>query len=211
MSSANTGCLTLRHSATPFCFGSYSSERSLFDWRHFSQGTKTPWYLLTWSVFKELFSILKTCVSNYPERWITYRRQSHQFKVFTARLFVNPGFLCRCRHSVQNQVGLHEAQLWKQDTQLHEGGESRQSSAILPQWLATLYRIDGADLLSLHPQLVEATKSIQDDKVRSRFVKASEFLVETLKAAKYNSCYFGRTEKKQDRLCTKEGWFTCQV
>lgn len=59
-------------------------------------------------------------------------------------------------------------------------------------------------------ELVEATKSIQEDKVRNEFLKASEFLVETLKAAKYNGCYFDRTEKQQDRLCSKEGWFTCQ-
>lgn len=32
-----------------------------------------------------------------------------------------------------------------------------------------------------------------------------------LKAARYNGCYFDRTEKEADRLCTREGWFTCQV
>lgn len=78
-------------------------------------------------------------------------------------------------------------------------------AAKVPGNIASYWR---AALLS---QLVEATKSIQEDKVRKEFLEASQFLVETLKAAKYNGCYFDRTEKKQERLCTKEGWFTCQV
>ncbi|XP_076598080.1 DNA fragmentation factor subunit beta [Chaetodon auriga] len=55
-----------------------------------------------------------------------------------------------------------------------------------------------------------ATNSIQKAKVRQEFVKASESLKEMLKAAGYNGCYFDRTEKEPDRLCTQEGWFTCQ-
>lgn len=66
-------------------------------------------------------------------------------------------------------------------------------------------------LLCLCSQVVEATKTIQKTKIRAEFLKASKFLVETLKAAKYNGCYFDRTEKEPDRLCTQEGWFTCQV
>lgn len=32
-----------------------------------------------------------------------------------------------------------------------------------------------------------------------------------LKEAKYNGCYFDRTEHEDHRLCSQEGWFTCQV
>lgn len=35
--------------------------------------------------------------------------------------------------------------------------------------------------------------------------------METLKEAKYNGCYFDRTGHEDHRLCTQEGWFTCQV
>ncbi|XP_051280869.1 DNA fragmentation factor subunit beta [Dicentrarchus labrax] len=56
----------------------------------------------------------------------------------------------------------------------------------------------------------DATKSIQKAKVKAEFLKASKCLVEMLKTAKYNGCYFDRTEKEPDRLCTREGWFTCQ-
>ncbi|XP_028266524.1 DNA fragmentation factor subunit beta [Parambassis ranga] len=56
----------------------------------------------------------------------------------------------------------------------------------------------------------DATKRIQKAKVKAEFVKTSKCLLEMLKAAKYNGCYFDRMEKEPDRLCTKEGWFTCQ-
>ncbi|KAF3860139.1 hypothetical protein F7725_000394 [Dissostichus mawsoni] len=53
-----------------------------------------------------------------------------------------------------------------------------------------------------------ATKTIQKAKVREEFLKTSKSLSEMLKTAKNNGCYFDRTEK--ERLCTREGWFTCQ-
>lgn len=60
-------------------------------------------------------------------------------------------------------------------------------------------------------QVDGATKQIQKAKVKTEFVKTSKRLLEMLRVAKYNGCYFDRTEKEPDRLCTKEGWFTCQV
>nr|XP_046253466.1 DNA fragmentation factor subunit beta [Scatophagus argus] len=59
-------------------------------------------------------------------------------------------------------------------------------------------------------EVVDATKTIQKAKVRAEFLKATNCLVEMLKMAKYNGCYFDRTEKEPERLCTREGWFTCQ-
>ncbi|XP_029974391.1 DNA fragmentation factor subunit beta [Salarias fasciatus] len=56
----------------------------------------------------------------------------------------------------------------------------------------------------------EAAKSIEKAKVKAEFLKASKCLTEILKEAKYNGCYFDRTEKTSERLCTQEGWFTCQ-
>lgn len=32
-----------------------------------------------------------------------------------------------------------------------------------------------------------------------------------LKSVKYNGCYFDRREEEAVRLCTMEGWFSCQV
>ncbi|XP_070696189.1 DNA fragmentation factor subunit beta [Pempheris klunzingeri] len=56
----------------------------------------------------------------------------------------------------------------------------------------------------------DATKTIQKAKVRAEYLKASQCLLEMLKTARYNGCYFDRTKKEPDRLCTQEGWFTCQ-
>lgn len=66
-------------------------------------------------------------------------------------------------------------------------------------------------VFGLCSQVDEATKTIQKAKVRAEYLKTSKCLVEMLKTAKYNGCYFDRTEKQPDRLCTREGWFTCQV
>ncbi|XP_053173096.1 DNA fragmentation factor subunit beta [Scomber japonicus] len=55
-----------------------------------------------------------------------------------------------------------------------------------------------------------ATKLVQTAKVKAEFLKTSKCLVEMLKSVKYNGCYFDRTEKEPHRLCTQEGWFTCQ-
>ncbi|XP_041655327.1 DNA fragmentation factor subunit beta [Cheilinus undulatus] len=56
----------------------------------------------------------------------------------------------------------------------------------------------------------DAAKTIQKAKVRAEFEEASNCLVEMLQTAKYNGCYFDRTAKEPHRLCTQEGWFTCQ-
>ncbi|XP_054464647.1 DNA fragmentation factor subunit beta [Anoplopoma fimbria] len=55
-----------------------------------------------------------------------------------------------------------------------------------------------------------AAKTIPKAKVREEFLKTSKCLAGMLKAAKHNGCYFDRTEKEADRLCTQAGWFTCQ-
>ncbi|XP_044208169.1 DNA fragmentation factor subunit beta [Thunnus albacares] len=55
-----------------------------------------------------------------------------------------------------------------------------------------------------------ATKDLRTAKARAEFLKTSNHLAEMLKSARYNGCYFDRTEKEPNRLCTREGWFTCQ-
>ncbi|XP_030640875.1 DNA fragmentation factor subunit beta [Chanos chanos] len=53
-------------------------------------------------------------------------------------------------------------------------------------------------------------QSIQNAKTKSEYKKVVENLMEKLKSAKYNGNYFDRREKEAHRLCTKEGWFSCQ-
>ncbi|XP_061701041.1 DNA fragmentation factor subunit beta isoform X2 [Syngnathoides biaculeatus] len=59
-------------------------------------------------------------------------------------------------------------------------------------------------------ELDEATKSVTKAKVRVECAQASESISEMLKSDKFNGCYFDRTQKETRRLCTREGWFTCQ-
>ncbi|KAK2898493.1 hypothetical protein QQF64_032280 [Cirrhinus molitorella] len=54
------------------------------------------------------------------------------------------------------------------------------------------------------------TKTIPNAKTKSEYKKVVENLSEKLKAARYNGTYFDRSEKDVHRLCTEEGWFTCQ-
>ncbi|XP_053705950.1 DNA fragmentation factor subunit beta [Synchiropus splendidus] len=53
-------------------------------------------------------------------------------------------------------------------------------------------------------------EKIKDNVVVAKYSKISELMEEMLKSANYNGCYFDRTSKESNCLCTKEGWFTCQ-
>ncbi|KAM4562401.1 DNA fragmentation factor subunit beta [Odontesthes bonariensis] len=56
----------------------------------------------------------------------------------------------------------------------------------------------------------DATRNVQKAKVKVEFLKTSSSLLEMLKTARYNGSYFDRTDKEPNRLCTPQGWFTCQ-
>ncbi|XP_051493402.1 DNA fragmentation factor subunit beta isoform X2 [Apus apus] len=51
---------------------------------------------------------------------------------------------------------------------------------------------------NVHPTARDAYKGIVD------------LMSDKLKSVKYNGCYFDRREEEADRLCTAEGWFSCQ-
>uniref|UniRef100_A0A4W5PRM9 DNA fragmentation factor, beta polypeptide (caspase-activated DNase) n=1 Tax=Hucho hucho TaxID=62062 RepID=A0A4W5PRM9_9TELE len=53
-------------------------------------------------------------------------------------------------------------------------------------------------------------QTIQKPKLKAEYKKTAESLVMHLKSDKCNGCYFNRTEKELNRLCTKDGWFSCQ-
>ncbi|KAJ8257601.1 hypothetical protein GJAV_G00187530 [Gymnothorax javanicus] len=54
------------------------------------------------------------------------------------------------------------------------------------------------------------TSSIKSAKEQKEYREIAELMAEELKSAKYNGCYFDRTEKDSNRLCTEGGWFSCQ-
>uniref|UniRef100_W5LKE6 DNA fragmentation factor, beta polypeptide (caspase-activated DNase) n=1 Tax=Astyanax mexicanus TaxID=7994 RepID=W5LKE6_ASTMX len=53
-------------------------------------------------------------------------------------------------------------------------------------------------------------QSIGSVREREKYKKLVVNLVERLKSDRYNGRYFDRTEQQQHRLCTDDGWFTCQ-
>ncbi|XP_077577757.1 DNA fragmentation factor subunit beta isoform X2 [Stigmatopora nigra] len=63
---------------------------------------------------------------------------------------------------------------------------------------------------SYKKELDEAAKSEHEAKVRLGCQQASEKLSRMLRADKNIGCYFDRSQKEAWRLCTREGWFTCQ-
>lgn len=46
---------------------------------------------------------------------------------------------------------------------------------------------------------------------REEYVRAVDAMAQKLRAAQYNGSYFDRSTKAGGRLCTPEGWFSCQV
>ncbi|XP_075695606.1 DNA fragmentation factor subunit beta isoform X2 [Rhinoderma darwinii] len=57
---------------------------------------------------------------------------------------------------------------------------------------------------------VQSSATTIDPAVRDEYKKLAETMCDELRAVKYNGCYFDRTEEKTGRLCTAEGWFSCQ-
>jgi hypothetical protein len=48
--------------------------------------------------------------------------------------------------------------------------------------------------------------------VKEEFAKTARGITDLLKADRYNGRYFDRSEvEEKNRLCTAQGWFTCQV
>lgn len=58
---------------------------------------------------------------------------------------------------------------------------------------------------------VSAHTSVVDAAAREEFERVLGFMCQKLKSEKYNGSYFDRGAEASDRLCTPEGWFSCQV
>ncbi|XP_054439346.1 DNA fragmentation factor subunit beta [Pteronotus mesoamericanus] len=57
---------------------------------------------------------------------------------------------------------------------------------------------------------VSAHTSAVGVQAREEFVRVVDAMGQKLRAAQYNGCYFDRGAKAGSRLCTPEGWFSCQ-
>ncbi|XP_027699698.1 DNA fragmentation factor subunit beta-like isoform X1 [Vombatus ursinus] len=57
---------------------------------------------------------------------------------------------------------------------------------------------------------VNAHASTLDPQPRAEYLKIIGQMCEKLKSERYNGSYFDRRDKVRERLCTAEGWFSCQ-
>ncbi|XP_045046378.2 DNA fragmentation factor subunit beta isoform X4 [Desmodus rotundus] len=57
---------------------------------------------------------------------------------------------------------------------------------------------------------VSAHASVVGEPAREEFVRVVDAMGQKLRTARYNGCYFDRGAKAGSRLCTPEGWFSCQ-
>ncbi|KAL2103261.1 hypothetical protein ACEWY4_000129 [Coilia grayii] len=53
-------------------------------------------------------------------------------------------------------------------------------------------------------------RTVSSARQQAKCRKVVDGLTARLKAAAYNGCYFDRMEKEARRLCSREGWFSCQ-
>ena len=61
------------------------------------------------------------------------------------------------------------------------------------------------------PLQVTSGASLVGAKSREEYLRLVGSMQQKLQAAQYNSSYFDRGAKAGRRLCTPEGWFSCQV
>lgn len=58
---------------------------------------------------------------------------------------------------------------------------------------------------------VSAHTSMVDTAAREEYVRVLGSMCQKLKSVQYNGSYFDRGAEASSRLCTAEGWFSCQV
>lgn len=58
---------------------------------------------------------------------------------------------------------------------------------------------------------VSSHASVLGEEARREYVRVVDAMGQKLRAARYNGAYFDRSAKAGGRLCTPEGWFSCQV
>lgn len=58
---------------------------------------------------------------------------------------------------------------------------------------------------------VSAYTSVVDTAAREEYLRVLSSMCQKLKSVQYNGSYFDRGAEASSRLCTPEGWFSCQV
>uniref|UniRef100_A0A8C5KLS9 DNA fragmentation factor subunit beta n=1 Tax=Jaculus jaculus TaxID=51337 RepID=A0A8C5KLS9_JACJA len=104
-------------------------------------------------------------------------------------------------HHVSQNIS---AETREQDPSWFEGLESRFKNKSAYLRYSCESRIRG------YLREVSAHASVVDAKVREDYVRILGSMCQKLKAVQYNGSYFDRGAEAGARLCTPEGWFSCQ-
>nr|XP_045007017.1 DNA fragmentation factor subunit beta isoform X2 [Jaculus jaculus] len=104
-------------------------------------------------------------------------------------------------HHVSQNIS---AETREQDPSWFEGLESRFKNKSAYLRYSCESRIRG------YLREVSAHASVVDVKVREEYVRILGSMCQKLKAVQYNGSYFDRGAEAGARLCTPEGWFSCQ-
>ena len=73
------------------------------------------------------------------------------------------------------------------------------------------FRVCGQCSVMPLPLQVTSGASLVGAEAREEYLRLVGSMQQKLQAAQYNSSYFDRGAKAGRRLCTPEGWFSCQV
>ncbi|XP_030319470.1 DNA fragmentation factor subunit beta isoform X1 [Calypte anna] len=105
---------------------------------------------------------------------------------------------------IQNLSENIQAEEKEKDRKWFEGLESRFKNK------SSYLRYSCQSRMRSYLRQVISYTSYVDPTARDAYKKITDLMGEKLKSMKYNGSYFDRREEKALRLCTPEGWFSCQ-
>ncbi|XP_043531470.1 DNA fragmentation factor subunit beta isoform X1 [Chiloscyllium plagiosum] len=108
------------------------------------------------------------------------------------------------QYIVQNTAGNITAENRKDDQEWFEGLESRFKTK------SDYMRFSCGRRMRNYLTEVKSHAENVDKKVKEKYCAFVARIEKLLQQTKFNGCYFDRTANGNSRLCTDEGWFTCQ-
>ncbi|XP_072464774.1 DNA fragmentation factor subunit beta isoform X5 [Notamacropus eugenii] len=104
-------------------------------------------------------------------------------------------------HNINENI---QAETREEDGPWFEGLESRFRSK------SSYLRYSCESRIRSYLKEVNAHASTLEPQPRAQYLKIMGQMCEKLKSVRYNGSYFDRRDKGRERLCTAEGWFSCQ-
>lgn len=105
---------------------------------------------------------------------------------------------------IQNVSDNILAESREEDTRWFEGIESRFKNK------SSYMRYSCESRIRSYMKEVSSYTSAVHPAAQAEYKRITDSMLDKLKSVKYNGCYFDRREEEVVRLCTTEGWFSCQ-